>query len=394
VPLRGTRGPGPQTQRLRSILTQALRTIDDPNARRLAPDAIRAARKTGIPASVLLALSGQESGYGVNTGPSSAGAQGVTQFIPSTRQSMIDKYGVDPWKNPKSGMLAAGLLLRDLGFKKDPQAALSGYSGGYDASAYNNPILSSARSFQALDRVAQTKAPVSGAGGGGQPFYKSYANFGLFNPDENTRLKFQRPFGRALTKLARASGDPIGFQSGFRTRAEQVAAYQDYLAGGTLAAKPGTSHHEFGAAADVTLTPEQRSMAGRFGLGFPVGGEPWHIELTGPKASKLRLGGSPPSTGSFSTGGGFGGGAGAPTGYVPSDFGGGPGAPTATGTPSQRRARRGGGGGGGLTDLAAALLPDQPSAIDEGAGGGEGEFYDALAGQRFRPRRRLFQFQG
>jgi tape measure domain-containing protein len=40
--------------------------------------------------------------------------------------------------------------------------------------------------------------------------------------------------------------------SGFRTYAEQAALYQRYLAGGPLAAKPGTSSHERGEAVDVT----------------------------------------------------------------------------------------------------------------------------------------------
>jgi hypothetical protein len=133
-----------------------------PNQRALAPFAITASKKYGIPASVLMSLMGQESDYGANTGPSSAGAFGVTQFIPSTAQT----YGVVPGSSKKaltSQVEGAAHLLSDLGFKKDPQSALSGYSGGYAAADYNNPILANARSFRALDKV-------SGAGGGGSPY--------------------------------------------------------------------------------------------------------------------------------------------------------------------------------------------------------------------------------
>lgn len=48
--------------------------------------------------------------------------------------------------------------------------------------------------------------------------------------------------------------------SGYRTEAEQIPLYQAYLAGGNVAAKPGTSNHEKkhfpGGAVDVT-EPEQ-----------------------------------------------------------------------------------------------------------------------------------------
>lgn len=88
-------------------------------------------------------------------------------------------------------------------------------------------------------------------------------------------------FLRALRAMSGAKGTPIFVQSGRRSRAQQAALYAAYLAGtGNLAAPPGSSRHEQGIAADIT--PGQGvfgSIAGRFGLGFTVPGEPWHIEL-------------------------------------------------------------------------------------------------------------------
>lgn len=144
-------------------LTKALDSYNMPipgltdDQARLVPYALDAAAKTGVPASLLLAVSGQESGFGTNLGPSSAGARGEMQFIPSTRQSMIQKYKVDPWAGPGQAMKAGALYLKELGVLEDPQRALSSYSGGYAQGAYNNPILQSAQQFRQVDAVAKRR---------------------------------------------------------------------------------------------------------------------------------------------------------------------------------------------------------------------------------------------
>lgn len=105
----------------------------------------------------------------------------------------------------------------------------------------------------------------------------------------------------ALAFTAGELGKTINVVSGKRSRAEQEQLYQDYLAGkGNLAAKPGTSRHETGNAADAYIDGTAlQSYAGaaaaaaKYGLGFPVGGEPWHVELTGaPLAGSSLLGSS------------------------------------------------------------------------------------------------------
>lgn len=90
-----------------------------------------------------------------------------------------------------------------------------------------------------------------------------------------------------LDALGAALGVRIDVISGFRTHQEQQALYRQYLAGtGNLAAVPGTSRHESGRAADayvngtaLALVPGAREAAARIGIGFPVGGEPWHTEV-------------------------------------------------------------------------------------------------------------------
>lgn len=79
------------------------------------------------------------------------------------------------------------------------------------------------------------------------------------------------------------SGGLLWMTEGVRTRAEQQAFYDAYLAGGTLAAKPGTSNHEKGLAVDIACEWVNNALRARlakqWGLYTPVRGEPWHFEL-------------------------------------------------------------------------------------------------------------------
>jgi uncharacterized protein YcbK (DUF882 family) len=80
-------------------------------------------------------------------------------------------------------------------------------------------------------------------------------------------------------KLAKASGEPLAVTSGARSHKDQkILAAR----GGNLAAPAGTSKHETGDALDIELTPRQRAMMGRFGLGTPVAGDEPHVQLTDP----------------------------------------------------------------------------------------------------------------
>ena len=86
--------------------------------------------------------------------------------------------------------------------------------------------------------------------------------------------------GRLAQLLAMGKGS-IGITGagGFRSYADQVRMYKNYLAGGNLAAKPGHSNHERGLAADLSgnLALAHR-LAPSLGLHFPVRGENWHVQ--------------------------------------------------------------------------------------------------------------------
>ena len=99
---------------------------------------------------------------------------------------------------------------------------------------------------------------------------------------------FVEPFGARLSLLLERFGGRLMVMSGRRTYAEQERLYAAYLAGGNLAAKPGTSNHERGLAADLDRADGALSWvdvhraAATVGLCFPLYaaglGEPWHVE--------------------------------------------------------------------------------------------------------------------
>lgn len=106
--------------------------------------------------------------------------------------------------------------------------------------------------------------------------------------------------GRLDQFLADAPGGGISIYSGYRSPERQAALWSAALAkyGSPEAARkwvapPGRSMHNFGEAADLRYaSPEARSWAhdnaGSYGLRFPMGNEPWHVEPIGGR----RMGGT------------------------------------------------------------------------------------------------------
>jgi len=90
---------------------------------------------------------------------------------------------------------------------------------------------------------------------------------------------------QAVNAFAAGIGQPVTITSGFRDRKEQADLYRKYLAGGNIAAKPGTSNHEFGKALDIAvngrsvgLTPYADQLS-RYGLHMSVPGDYPHVAL-------------------------------------------------------------------------------------------------------------------
>lgn len=92
-------------------------------------------------------------------------------------------------------------------------------------------------------------------------------------------------FAQRLQDLVNASGGRIWIVSGYRSVEEQEALWAEAVAqygpdeARNWVAPPGKSNHNRGFAADLDGDLDlAHQLAPQFGLSFPMGHEPWHIE--------------------------------------------------------------------------------------------------------------------
>lgn len=99
----------------------------------------------------------------------------------------------------------------------------------------------------------------------------------------------QAGFSTKLQQLIKASGGKIYVVSGYRSPERQqqlfnaaVKKYGSAAAARKWVAPPGKSNHNHGVAADLGGDLKlAHKLAAQFGLRFPMGHEPWHIEPVG-----------------------------------------------------------------------------------------------------------------
>ena len=108
---------------------------------------------------------------------------------------------------------------------------------------------------------------------------------GALKPVGDTGHKLWAPAAESLTRLAadaKRDGVTIGISDSYRSYDEQVdlARRKGLYSQGGLAAKPGTSEHGWGMAADLDLNAKalswMRANAGRYGFTENVPRENWH----------------------------------------------------------------------------------------------------------------------
>lgn len=283
-----------------------------------------------IPISLLMSLTRQESGFDPNA-VSSAGAEGLTQFMPETAPGYGVQYGDTP-EAMQSQVTGAANLLSSNDFADNPKGALEVYTGGeegagYSDEMYNDPVLEGTQDYAALDKLGQNKKLLHAAldKSGGVPnndplsfeggpqdvrtaidvvpkhkLFKWLQGAGGNTGNRENIANLNPVFARHLIRAAAKSGDPLTITSGQRSTEEQG----EISPGTNPAASPGYSVHQFGGAADTEPTPEQIKLLEDEGIehGY-AGGEtdPPHTEFTDPRLIKrmtnfgpVRSGYAPP----------------------------------------------------------------------------------------------------
>jgi len=92
------------------------------------------------------------------------------------------------------------------------------------------------------------------------------------------------PLAARLLRVLELFGGRVLIVSGRRSLAEQQKLWDAYVAGGNLAARPGTSNHERGLAADLRIVDSSvgwadvHSIGRTYGLMWPIPSEDWHTE--------------------------------------------------------------------------------------------------------------------
>lgn len=198
--------------------------------------------------------------------------KGATISVPTTVRASTTRRGL------VDDALAQGIAAGQAGLtRREIHAANQGVYG-----ARLNPIFDAIRSARQPTSRKVTIDEVSGGskGRGRSGVGKVRGSYAMVSGDTD----FLPALGTALSRMARSAGVPIFVSSGGRTLAEQASLVAQKGAWsptnpGAAAATPNAPHVR-GVAADIRPGRERfGGVAGRFGLGFTVSNEPWHVQL-------------------------------------------------------------------------------------------------------------------
>lgn len=102
----------------------------------------------------------------------------------------------------------------------------------------------------------------------------------------------QSSLGQMAKEYFSATGKKLQFNSGYRSQAEQERLYRSMPPG--MAARPGSSMHNYGLAADIQSSQanelQRMGLLQKYGLTRPLSNEPWHIQPQGLSVAAAKAG--------------------------------------------------------------------------------------------------------
>lgn len=158
-------------------------------------------QKYGIEPAILGGVAKIESDFGANRGPSSAGAEGLMQFLPSTASG----YGLsDPMHDDEGSVFATAHYLKDLGaLTNGYRYALEGYNAGpanrSAGAGYASSVLSAADNYKWMDKA---------------PSGSSSTTDSSASPDPNLSSSTKTPSGTASSSYVDPFKDASGVSFG------------------------------------------------------------------------------------------------------------------------------------------------------------------------------------
>jgi hypothetical protein len=214
-------------------------------ARQFAPLYVGAAAKYELGArgpAILASIHEAESGFGVNQGPSSAGAVGQMQFLPATwEQYGIDGDGdgrADP-ANAADAIYTAARYLEASGAPRDWYGAIFAYN---HANWYVDQILEGASRFGDVGEIAEARCASSSPAGPA-------------NLSESVRLYEPKGFRELPTDVVAPGFGPIKVETRIYSDAVWLLRRYDLLA--TAGAESGHNTHGDGTAVDAVPAGSQ-----------------------------------------------------------------------------------------------------------------------------------------
>jgi murein DD-endopeptidase MepM/ murein hydrolase activator NlpD len=242
----------------------------------------------GIPWEVLASINKIESNFGRNMGPSSAGAVGWMQFMPSTWERWgVDANGdgvADPW-NPQDAIYAAARYLAASGGAQDLPRAVLSYN---HAQWYVDEVLQLAHTFSSggadttftLDRLQVS-------------LDDARAEVAKANRELVAALKVQRAWAKR-ERRAQARAEDVALlsrqlelqktatQVGVREHEEEgrVAEFRSRLAEATTALTKARTQAQSATSAPVAGALFASPVSNDSGYAFPVGGGPSVVSVS------------------------------------------------------------------------------------------------------------------
>jgi hypothetical protein len=306
------------------------------------PELARAATSAGVPVDTMLRMAHHESGFNANAKNPNSSASGIFQFTDDTWRSVAARYpqlGLTNKNDPFQQARAAPYYMREinenlhrvLGRDPTPTESYIGWFLGPEGAAvalshdHSTPIERAVRSaaiasnpnvFNKVHTVGDLyhwAGQFMGEPDAGPKPVIDLAPYMELGPNSNNpqalsgmRFELKSPLAQMFNDMPPELKGQVKIHSGFRTEESQAKLWQEALAqyGSEAEARkhvapPGHSNHNHGLAADLSYKSDAAKKwihdnAAKYGLGFPVAGEDWHIEpISARQAGAIRMGMQP-----------------------------------------------------------------------------------------------------